>query len=93
MLRKDEDQVGMKSVISFFLGSSGKNCKLRLWYWLTDIYYANLNVYSRTSLRGALTRLNNDLSSVNSWSKVELNIPESDDLIEVIFIYNKYIQI
>lgn len=52
---------------------------MRLWYWLSNSDFANLNIYNKELSSEERVILNELKISTASWTRVDINISSSSD--------------
>jgi hypothetical protein len=77
MLNRPESfDLGSNAFIGITLKSSSNKCQMRIWYWLTDSNFANLNVYVRGLSSSQKSLIDSIKTSNLYWQRTDINIPD-----------------
>lgn len=79
LVQNDKSTRGQIIPIEIPFKSSSNGCAIKLWYWMSNSYYANLKISTRTSIGELWNDLAITSTSTNSWAKLEAEIPVGVD--------------
>lgn len=93
--RDESSKVGDRASIQVPVKSSKAGCTLRLWYWLSNSFYAELGVFYRETIGERWTNIYETVNPTLKWTRIDIKLPELEnfqvriDLELIIFQFNK----
>jgi hypothetical protein len=76
------------AVIGIQFKSSGSNCKIRLWYWLTSNLVGSLNIYMRSQIGDTWVTLDMFNQATSGWTKIEALIAQRSSPFQVLLMFS-----
>jgi hypothetical protein len=76
LTRQVDSKIGDISVIEIPISQSEVGCTLRLWYWLSNSFYAQFGVYTRKSIGEPWDNIYSTINPTSGWVRIDVEIPE-----------------